>query len=520
MNKIVGKITLLSSGKAIGLAIIAGAITALGLAPFHIMPIVFVTIPIFICLLDATRDKHYKYTFFIGWAFGFGYFTAGLWWIANATLVEADKFAWLVPLAAMGIPAGLAIYWGIAAVIVKMLVVNIGAQGWRRILGFAIVFAIIEYARANLFTGFAWNTFGYIFVPETILMQATNVIGIHGVTFFAFFIAATPVMLLTKEKYRGRMMAIAVLLLCVQTIYGLVSIKLFEHGDTYDTNIRLVQPNIKQKDKLNSEKAVEIFRAHINLSKENNENVDFIIWPESAFPFLIEQQPLALAEIDKMMSGKTKLIAGAVRRENNGGKIFNSTLVFDSQARVIAKSDKIRLVPFGEFLPFHNILEKIGFSTLTQSIGSFDRGQRKIIEVDNMPAFMALICYEIIFSGDIYDAPKWIVNLTNDAWFGHSTGPYQHAHQAIVRGVEMGVPVVRVANTGISFIANANGKIVNKLNFNQKGTINAKLPRHNVATIFSIYKDISLIIISCIAIVIMLWGSSGNRTLTSKNRKV
>lgn len=521
MNKITiiaERIILMEGWKTYGLAIGAGGLTTLALAPFHIMPVVFLTIPTLVWMLDgaiADPKKHkgfrFNPAFKIGWMFGFGYFAVGLWWIPNAILVRSPEIIWLMPIAVVAIPAVLACYWGVGAVIAKML----ADESWKRIMALAVGFAIVEYARDNMLKefglGFAWNLFGYTFLPETITMQIVSVVGIHTITLFAFFIAATPAMIAKKDNNTKIMISIAGILIVGQIGFGIIQTN--KHKEEYVPNIkiRIVQPNIEQKKKLNPNAAAEILQTYIKLSDKNTgpqtasaKSFTHIIWPESAFSFFLEQQPVALNIIDNLLAGNTQLITGAITSKEN--KVFNSILMLDSNARIIGRSHKIRLVPFGEFLPMRKIMEKLGMKNLTQINGDFEIGKRQIMHSQYTPPFLPLICYEIIFSND-YDIsdpnikPKWIVNLTNDAWFGKSTGPHQHAHQAIVRGVEMGMPVIRVANTGISLITHPNGKIIKKLNMNTQNVIDAKLPKNKNSTLFTKWGYSIFYIIISIAII-------------------
>jgi apolipoprotein N-acyltransferase len=238
---------------------------------------------------------------------------------------------------------------------------------------------------------------------------------------------------------------------------------------------------------------MEIFNRYISLSATTTSSetkglsdITHLIWPESAFPFLLTRNRAAIAAIAALLPQSTTLITGAMRAEppvagKPNGFTFNSLYVINGEGEIIGAQDKVHLVPFGEYLPFQSQLESLGLRHLTRLRGGFSPGhQRRQIKLDNGPPFLPLICYEVIFSGEVRgsgDKPGWIINLTNDAWYGNTPGPYQHLRQARVRAVEEGIPLIRAANTGISIISDSFGRIIRMIPLGKVGIIDGPLPK-------------------------------------------
>ena len=515
--------------RAAFLALLAGAASALALAPFHWFPVLFITIPLFVWLLDGAVASvgsrglaRFWPAFRTGWLFGFGYFLAGLWWIGTALLVDAEGFLWMLPFAVVGFPACLAIFWGIAMAVARLA----WGDGWVRLVAFAAALTLAEFVRGTILTGFPWNLPGYAFMPNAMMMQSAEFIGAYGVTFFTLFIAAAPAIFAPGAGERPRRMFLVLLSALVlfggHIGWGFWSLSQHPTVVNEKIKIRLVQPNIDQVEKWKPENTASIFRSYIDLSNSNTgpqtANAGafrMIIWPESAFPFIIAEQPDALNTIDEMLGPRTMLITGAMRREKPvEGKpepqVYNSALVLDGDGAIIEARDKVRLVPFGEFLPFQETLESWGLQQLTKQRGGFGRGLiRKPITLEGLPSFLPLICYEVVYPGGLMDEseerPEWIVNLTNDAWFGKSSGPYQHAHQTRVRAVEEGLPIVRVANSGISFVTDAYGRVLEQLPLGAKAVLDTALPvKRADRTVYSRIGNLPIMISICILFLLLV----------------
>lgn len=526
LTSISERVILMEGWRAVLMAVLAGALSALALAPFHIWPILFLTIPVFVWLLDGAVApvgsrglRRFWPAFKTGFLFGFGYFLAGLWWVGVAFLVEAEDFAFLLPFAVIGLPILLALFWGVATALARLA----WSDGWMRLVAFAAALTLAELARGFVWTGFPWNLPGYALMPNPLMMQSVGLIGAYGMTFVALLITAAPAIFAPSTRKRGVRMVLtsALILLVAHLGYGAWALSNAHNDKVAGVKLRIVQPNIDQREKWKPLNAGPIFRSYIDLSNTNAgpdaanaRAFTHIIWPESAFPFLVAEQPSALKTIANMLGTRTNLITGAMRREA-GDAIFNSALVLDGEGKIIAARDKTQLVPFGEFLPAQSLLESIGLQQLTRLQGGFEKGlTRAPISLPNAPSFLPLICYEIVYSGSLNSGdtrPGFIINLTNDAWFGNTSGPYQHAHQAQVRGVEQGLPIIRVANNGVSFVSDAWGRIEKRLPYGVKAVLDSDLPQAGPPTLFSRIGNLPILLFVCI----LLCALVGVRTLNT-----
>lgn len=497
-------------------AFTTGLLSALAMAPLDLFPILFITFPVFVWIMDGVYadgiEGWYaaiKKPFLCGWWFGFGYFLVGLWWIGNAFLVEAEDFAWLLPFAVILLPAAIAVYWGLAAIIARLF----WNDHWGRVFAFAGAFGLIEFLRGFMFTGFPWNAPGYALMVHPLLMQSSSLIGLYGITLIAFLVFVLPLVVFATPQsisYSRKIPLFLVLaILGAHISYGAFRLSSNPTVLEEDVNIRLVQPNIDQGAKFDEAHEAEILKTYVALSnatsaagQEGLNGTDYVIWPESAFPFLLTERRDVLTMIDEMLPEGTQLITGAMRAEpgaagNVYGKVFNSVYVIDGNGEIVEATDKTHLVPFGEYLPFQESLDAIGLRQLTQLRGGFEAGsERKLLLQQSGFPMLALICYEIIFSGDVLEKeagiltdsgnrPKWIVNVTNDGWFGFTPGPYQHLRQSILRAVEEGLPVIRVANSGISAVIDPFGRMLQRTGLGIEAVIDTQLPRAGAPTIFS-----------------------------------
>lgn len=495
MERLAGRIMLLWGWPRALLAIAAGAFGALALPPFGLFAALFVSFTLFVWLMDGTTgnpDGGYlsrlRSAFVLGWLFGLGYFVAGLWWLGNALLIEADQFAWALPLAILGLPAFLALFYGLAAALARLL----WSDGMGRIAALAAAFGIAEWLRSFLATGFPWNAVGYGAMPMPLMMQSAGVIGIFGVTALSVFVFSAPALIGTRKGMRIGL-ALAALLLCAHLGYGAWRLTGTDAAASVppegQTVVRLVQPVIDQSRKLENGDRAAIFEEHLALSALPPENggkrPDIIVWPETSVPFLLTRSQDALARIADVLQDGQILIAGAVRAEDAGGgltpRFYNSVYVIDSNGQIIAASDKVHLTPFGEYVPYENILRDFGIDNLVALPGGFTAAsQRSLLTLPDGQAFYPLICYEAIFPDEIgpeIQRANALLNITNDAWFGETPGPYQHFQQARIRAIETGLPLIRAANSGISAVVDPFGRVVDGLDFNHKGVIDATIAR-------------------------------------------
>lgn len=492
MDRLANRVMLLWGIRRAGLAILAGALGALALPPFSFVAALFVSFTLLVWLMDGTASApesgllaRWRSTFLIGWLFGFGYFVAGLWWLGNALLVEADEFAWALPLAIFGLPAFLALYYGLATWLAGLL----WSDGFGRLAALAASFGLIEWLRGLLFTGFPWNAIGYGVMPIPIMMQSAAAIGVFGVTTLAVFVLSAPALIATRK---GAPVGLTLALLMILAHFGYGAYRLHEQASPgrFDPPlaIRIVQPVIDQARKMdNGEDRLAVFEEHLALTalppKPGMRRPDVIVWPETSVPFILTETPGALARIADVLQDGQILIAGVVRMEAGAPgqepRYYNSIYAIDSQGQIIAATDKVHLTPFGEYLPFERFWNRLGISNIVDMPGGFTAGARHtLITLPSGQSFYPLICYEAIFPNELtadVGRAAALLNITNDAWFGRTPGPYQHFQQARIRAVETGLPLIRGANSGISATIDGYGQIKEGLDFDQKGVIDSTL---------------------------------------------
>ncbi|MFC3163202.1 apolipoprotein N-acyltransferase [Ciceribacter thiooxidans] len=489
MERLAGRIMLFWGMKRAALAMFAGALGALALPPYGFLAALFVAFTLLVWLLDGTAGHSANGTslglrssFLVGWFFGFGYFVAGLWWLGHALLLEADEFAWALPLAVVGLPAVLAVFYGLATFVARLL----WSDGFGRILALAAGFGIAEWLRSYVATGFPWNAIGYGAMPIPLMMQSVHVIGLFGVTTLAVLVFSSPALLGTR---RGALpgLAIAAILFLLHLGFGAYRLAVPEAVDGKQLTVRLVQPAIDQAKKLANDDREAIFRKHLELSSlpvaEGGERPDVIVWPETSIPFILTENPDALTSIADMLQEGQVLVTGTVRSETQGAgrppRYYNSIYVIDDKGQIVAASDKVHLTPFGEYVPFEDVLRRIGFDNLISLPGGFSAAaDRTMLTLPGGLKLYPLICYEVIFPAEM--TGNWaeagaILNVTNDAWFGHTPGPYQHFQQARVRAVENGLPLIRSANNGISAVIDDRGRTFSGLSLDAQGVEDATL---------------------------------------------
>ena len=484
-------------------AFTAGALSSLALAPFNAWPLMFVTFPVAVWLIDgsaAGRLGGVLAAAGAGWWFGFGYFLAGLYWIGNAFLVDAKTFGWLLPFAVAGLPAGLALFTAGGFALARMA----WGRGPTRVLVFAIALTVAEWLRGHVLTGFPWNAYGYALTGPLVLAQGAALAGLWGLTFAAVAIFASPAVLADERADTPRPwlpLVCGIVVLAALAFYGTMRLARTPTTFVDGVRLRIMQPNLQQDEKFNYAARQRVMSRYLTLSDRASgpdtmgvRDATHLIWPESAFPFFIARNAEALAQIAELLPQGTVLITGGARPDDTtaGTQIvrgYNSIYAIDHDGSIIAVYDKVHLVPFGEYLPYQDLLESYGLMQLTKVQGGFIPGERRrLLGVPRAPHALPLICYEIIFPGQAVprdgERPGWLLNLTNDGWFGNSTGPYQHFQQARVRAIEEGLPLVRAANTGISAIVDPLGRILKELPLGTEGVLDGPLPRPVGPTLF------------------------------------
>jgi apolipoprotein N-acyltransferase len=520
-----GEIAALRGWRRAVLSFALGAVSVLGFAPFHFWPLLFITFPCLIWLLDGiavsealTRKQKLRRAGLIGWCFGFGAFLAGLYWIGFAFLVEADKFAWLIPFAISGLPAGLALLYALAF----MLAMAAWRRGAGRIFLFAFALFVAEWLRGHILTGFPWNLWGYALTSPEALMQTASLFGIYGLTLIAIVVFASPAAIggpyASPSARRWLLPALCLALVGAGSIWGALRLAGAADAVHDDVRLRIVQGNIPQSDKWKPEKREPNLQRLLALSRQplpggQPPATTHLIWPETAVPYLfmvngaifVDHVRESLAAL--LPEGRSMVLGGerveATPRSDGNlviDRVFNSLFVLGPDAKVEGIYDKVHLVPFGEYVPLESTMQAVGIKQLTHMNSGFASGTlRHSVQAGTAPPFSPLICFEAIFPGKAYGddgRPGWLINLTNDAWFGTSTGPYQHLHQVRVRAVEEGLPVVRAANTGISALIDGYGRVKAAIPLNQAGVLDEPLPVALRPTPFSTYGGFSLIMVA------------------------
>jgi apolipoprotein N-acyltransferase len=501
------------------IAFLAGAASALALPPINAWPVPFITFPILVWLVDgaaAGRLGGVPAAATVGWWFGFGYFLAGLYWVGHAFLVDAQTFGWLLPFAVIALPAGMAVYTALGLALARL----IWTRGASRVLALAVALTLAEWLRGHLFSGFPWNTYGYALISPLWLAQGAALIGLWGLTFVAVAAFASPAVLADERADTARPWlapALAGTAVVALAIFGAIRLATTPTGYVEGVRLRIMQPNLQQDEKFNYAQKQQVMTRYLALSDRSSgpqstgvRDATHLIWPESAFPFFLTREADALAQIAALLPQGTVLITGAVRAPPEMApnapvtRAYNSIYAIDHDGSILSVYDKVHLVPFGEYLPFQSLLEQIGLMQLTKVRGGFIAGDRRRNQrVPGAPPYLPLVCYEVVFPGDavprsergswLYEhvgryvgwpfaagsgeRPGWLLNLTNDGWFGASAGPYQHFQQARVRAIEEGLPLVRAANTGISAVVDPLGRVIKSLPLRTEGVLDAPLPQ-------------------------------------------
>jgi apolipoprotein N-acyltransferase len=513
------------------IAFAAGAVSAAATAPLSFWPILFVTFPVLVWLIDGAGADQWRGltgAAATGWWFGFGYFLAGLYWIGFAFLVDAPTFGWLLPIAVVGLPAGLALFTAFGVALARLL----WTRGALRILALAVALTASEWLRGHILTGFPWNAFGYALTSPLVLAQGAALIGIWGLTFLAVAIFASPATLFddrSESRWPRLPLMLAVAALVALAAYGTVRLARTPTRFVEGVHLRIMQPNLQQDVRFNYAAKQQVLDRYIALSERagaaaGTGDVTHLIWPEAAFPFFLTREADALGQIAKLLHGSTVLITGAVRLAEPVTPpdiaVYNSIYVLDRDGSIASTYDKLHLVPFGEYLPFQQFLESLGLQQLTKQRGGFAAGdRRRLLAVPGAPPAAPLICYEIIFPGEVgaqggtqagsqaagqSSRPGWIINVTNDGWFGISSGPYQHFQQARVRAIEEGLPLVRAANTGISAVVDPLGRIIEKLPLGAEGAVDAPLPQPITAPAYTRVGDVPAAMMVAIALLLLV----------------
>ena len=511
------RVAAISGWRARGLATVFGAVAATAFPPVHL---VILLIPAFVgwlWMIEGTSG--WRRAFGAGWWFGLGHFTAGLYWITNALLVYPERFGWLVPFAILGLSGGFAVFPALAAAVVRLLPVD--RPG--RLLALALAWSATEWLRTWVLTGFPWNLVGTAWSFSPAALQPAALFGVLGLGLITVFVALLPA-LLAEERLSVRRAGIGVVagfaVIAVLWAGGGARLADATSETVPDVRLRLVQPNIPQKLKWHPDLRDKNLVQQVILSRQpavSGAEPTVVIWPETSATFFLATDKERRGLLAKAAPAGGLVIAGAPRRSPPGQPygVWNSLHAVDPDGHVLGTYDKAHLVPFGEYIPLRSLLA--GVPKITEGRQDFSPGRGlSTLRLPGLPPFSPLICYEVIFPGAVArddDRPAWILNLTNDAWYGYSSGPFQHLAAAQMRAVEEGLPLVRVATTGISAVFDAYGRKVAELELEQAGNLDTSLPTALPPTLFARYGNATVLPVALTVVVVwvLVVGVPGRR---------
>lgn len=461
----------------------AGVLSAFALPPHGQLLVLPLAVPVLALLLATSRS--WLRAGWTGWAFGFGQFVVGFAWIGNALLVDADRFAWLLPFTVALVPAGLALFPAIGVALARRAVPRAGLA---QLVALAAGWVVAELLRAHLLTGFPWNRLGYVWYEHLEVLQGAALFGVYGLGFLTMLLAAAPAAFVVAAPARAAAHAVAWLAaLAGLWLWGSARLDAADAYADSGVAVRVVQPNVAQRDKWRPDLRETHLRRLAELTAAPSPlPIAAVVWPETATPLFLDRHDVLRRSFAAALPAGAVLLAGSPRMQEpvpGGGaaaRYFNSLLVIDRAGDVVAHYDKHHLVPFGEYVPLRPVLGMLGFERIVAGRGDFaPGGGPAVLSLPGLPDVQPLICYEAIFPHEVGTPrrPGWLLTITNDAWFGDSDGPHQHFQMARMRAVEQGLPLVRAANTGVSGVVDAFGRTVRRLELGSGGTIDAPLPR-------------------------------------------
>lgn len=478
----------LSPWRRRGAAVLLGALGALSFAPVHAVPLMAVSLVGLFWLIQGAASRRRAFT--AAWFWGFGHFAAGNFWIANSFLIDAAKFGWMIPPIIGGLAAFLALY----PALVGLILWRRDDLSWRRILAFAALFTLGEWLRGHILTGYPWNLTAYVWDVSEAMMQSAALWGSWGLGFVTVLIFTLPAMFGNAAgSPRARQLAAVggLMLLVALVAGGALRLATAETGHVPDLRLRIVQGNVAQAERLQGGFGIRHIEKHVALSRSPGfDAIDVVLWPESAANFLLDREPHLRQVVAGAVPPGGTLLTGTIRGAPALGEIseiWNSVAVLDQHGEILATADKAHLVPLGEYVPLRDYFPFV--NKLTAGSMDFSAADApQTIAVPGAPDAGPLVCYEVIFPGAVTDPaqrPEWLVNVTNDGWFGMSPGPFQHFTASRFRAVEEGLPLVRAANTGISGIIDAYGRIEAVTDLGTEAVLDGSLPVALPATPFA-----------------------------------
>ena len=474
--------------------LLIGILTSFSLPPYNFLIINFLTFPLlFFLLIEIKKKKSYWLNFIIGWFFGIGYFFSNIYWIVYSLTFE-DIFKPFIPIALILIPSFLGLFYGIITLATSRFTIE---KNFSSILIFSLIFAFVEFIRGFIFGGFPWNLIVYSWTNYLNSLQILSLIGTYSFNLISITIFLLPLVIFFKKSLKFKLISFTFLFVILITnyFYGHQIIKNNEklYTDFKDFKIKVVSPKISIERFFQPNNERIIIEELIELSDPNILHNTVFIFPEGALAGVNLDKLKSFKEIFSKNFLQTHIIIMGIntkKKINNSSKIYNSMVVLDNKLNLISEYNKIKLVPFGEFLPFEKFFKKIGLKKISYGYESFSAGKdRNLIFLDEKNFnFIPLICYEIIYSGKINlksDKTNFIINISEDGWFGNSIGPHQHFSHSIFRAIEEGKNIIRASNNGISAYIDSNGIIIDKLESTNKGVIEINNYKNSKRTFFS-----------------------------------
>lgn len=470
------------------LALVLGAVLALAMQPFNLPVVNLLVLPLLVALLSPQGG--FWRGFGLGWFVGLGYFALAMHWIVEPFLVDVARHGWLAPFGLLGMTGGMALFWGLAF----GLAARISTGGPRDAVALAAIWGAVELARGYIFTGFPWAQLAQGLL-DTPLAQWVAYIGAPGLGALVMLGAGL-------LAYRRSFLA-GLMLLLVMGVIGTMRDSRDLPPQT-ELTVRLVQPNVPQALKWDPTLIYAHFQRQWMLT-QSGPRPDITIWPEAAIAYLPAEDPILRAEIAEAGRG-SPVVLGAVRRADGG--IYNALFAIGEGGDIVASYDKARLAPFGEYMPFNAFFASIGISGLADVIGggALHGTASGPIVLDGVPPFLPLICYEAIFpqAAGVGPRPAWLLQITNDAWFGTYAGPFQHLAQARLRAIEQGLPLARAANTGVSAMIDARGHIRAQTRLGEMAALDVPLPGALAPTLYSRIGDWPIALLLCLAVLLVV----------------
>lgn len=534
LHRCAGRLSVLRGWRRQWFAAGLGAFATLALPPVYLLPALLVSFPGLVWLLDGVERS--RTAFSLGWWFGLGHFVTGIYWIALALLTDPERYGWMIPFAVVGLSAILAVFPGFAA----WGVFQSRVKGPGRVVVLALAWTAAEWLRGHIFSGLPWNLMGTVWTISDTMIQLAALTGVWGLSLLTVMCASSPALLADKSE-SGEVkidwlhlapVLIAAAALEVVWAGGAIRLAGAETPTVPDVSLRLVQPNIIQNHKWLPDLREAHLRKHLSLTSSQVKDpfvasapaaTTYVIWPETAAPFLLDFNTTVRFRIAAVTPPGGLVITGMPRAtppDVYPQQVWNSIAAVDSQGVVSGTYDKFHLVPFGEYVPLRSVLplNKITSGGIDFSAGPGPRTMR----LPGLPPFSPLICYEVIFPGNVIDAkdpPQWILNVTNDGWFGLSSGPYQHFASAQLRAVEEGLPLVRAANTGISAVIDSYGRVVASLGLGSEGIIDSPLPQAlSGSTVYGRFGDFILLAMLFLGAVAVWYRGKRDRVLRDRNK--